>query len=63
VHVVPLSPQALAVLDVAKRLPNASEDGFVFPSPTGPLAHLDPHAMTRAVNGSARAEAAARVAA
>lgn len=50
VHVVPLSPQALMVLDAAKRLPNASDDGFVFPSPTNPLAHLDPHAMTRAVN-------------
>jgi integrase len=50
VHVVPLSRQALAVLRQARTLPNSMEDGFVFPSPTNPLAHLDPHAMTRAVN-------------
>lgn len=50
VHIVPLSPQALGVLRQAKTLPNASEQGYVFPSPTGSLTHLDPHAMTRAVN-------------
>ena len=50
VHVAPLSPQALAVLKEARKLPNASDDGFVFPSPTSPKVHLDPHAMTRAVN-------------
>lgn len=50
VHVVPLSPQALEVLREARELPNATAEGYVFPSPTNPLAHLDPHAMTRAVN-------------
>lgn len=50
IHVVPLSSQALAVLREARKLPNASDDGFVFPSPTNPQAHLDPHAVTRAVN-------------
>lgn len=50
VHVVPLSRQALAVLREARKLPGATDEGFVFPSPANPLAHLDPHAMTRAVN-------------
>ena len=50
VHVVPLSPQALEVLQAARRLPGASEEGYVFPSPLGSASHLDPHAMTRAVN-------------
>lgn len=50
VHVVPLSAQALAVLKQARKLPNATAEVFVFPSPTNPLAHLDQHAMTRAVN-------------
>jgi integrase len=50
VHVVPLSPQALTVLREAKSLPNATAEGFVFPSPANASAHLDPHAMTRAVN-------------
>lgn len=49
-HVVPLSPQALEVLRAARRLPGARDDGYVFPSPGNPAAHLDPHAMTRAVN-------------
>lgn len=49
-HVVPLSPQTLVVLSEARALPNATEAGFVFPSPTVPSAHLDPRAMTRAVN-------------
>jgi integrase len=49
-HVVPLSPQAMEVLLAARRLPKASPDGFVFPSPTVPGAHLDEHAVTRAVN-------------
>jgi len=50
VHVVPLSRQALEVLTAARKLPGASDDGFIFPSPTNPAAHLDPHAVTRAVN-------------
>lgn len=50
VHVVPLSPQAQAVLREARALPGATDEGYVFPSPVNPLAHLDPHAMTRAVN-------------
>ena len=50
VHVVPLSPQAIAVLRQARNLPGASDEGFVFPSPTNPQAHLEVHAMTRAVN-------------
>jgi integrase len=49
-HVVPLSPQALGVLGDARKLPNASTDGFVFPSPAAAGSHLDAHAMTRAVN-------------
>lgn len=50
VHVVPLSPQAMAVLREARKLPNATAEGFVFPSPASPRVHLDQHAMTRAVN-------------
>nr|WP_272886773.1 site-specific integrase [Phenylobacterium aquaticum] len=49
-HVVPLSPQALQVLDMAQTLPGASQDGYLFPSPSDPREHLDPHAVTRAVN-------------
>ncbi|UTP41181.1 site-specific integrase [Phenylobacterium sp. LH3H17] len=49
-HVVPLSPQAIEVLDAARRLPGAALDGYLFPSPTRPGAHLEPHAITRAVN-------------
>lgn len=49
-HVVPLSPQTLGVLGEARKLPNATDDGYIFPSPTVPGAHLDAHAMTRAVN-------------
>ncbi|WP_309646017.1 integrase arm-type DNA-binding domain-containing protein [Phenylobacterium sp.] len=49
-HVVPLSPQAIEVLRRVRRLPGAQGDGFVFPSPTKAGAHLDPHAMTRAVS-------------
>jgi len=49
-HVVPLSPQALGVLSEARKLPNATDDGYIFPSPTTPGLHLDPHALTRAVN-------------
>lgn len=50
VHVVPLSPQAMAVLDAASQLPNATKDGYVFPKPTNALAHVDPHGATRAVS-------------
>lgn len=49
-HVAPLSPQALEVLDLALTLPGASADGYLFPSPADPREHLDPHAVTRAVN-------------
>lgn len=49
-HVVPLSDQAFDVLAEALTLPGASENGFVFPSPLDASAHLDPHAVTRAVN-------------
>lgn len=49
-HVVPLSRPALDVLGEARRLAGASADGFIFPSPLNPAEHLDPHAMTRAVN-------------
>ena len=49
-HAVPLSPQALGVLSAARNLPNATADGFIFPSPTTPGAHLDGHALTRAVS-------------
>lgn len=49
-HVVPLSPQAMEVFHAACRLPGATVDGYLFPSPTRPGAHLEPHAITRAVN-------------
>lgn len=49
-HVAPLTPQALAVLSAARSLPNATADGFIFPSPTTPGASIDAHAITRAVN-------------
>lgn len=49
-HIVPLSRPAIEVLGAARRLVGASADGFVFPSPLDPSEHLDPHAMTRAVN-------------
>ena len=50
IHMVPLSRQALEVLQAARTLPGATEDGYVFPSPANSAAHLDPHAMTRAVS-------------
>ncbi|MES2035087.1 MAG: integrase arm-type DNA-binding domain-containing protein [Pseudomonadota bacterium] len=50
VHIVPLSSQALAVVRQALALPGAASGDFLFPSPTVPGAHLDPHAMTRAVS-------------
>lgn len=45
-HSVPLSAEAMEVLHEAR--PYARND-FVFPSPTRADAHLDPHALTRAV--------------
>lgn len=48
-HVVPLSPEAIRVLEAAKRLPDAGGE-FVFASPSDAKRHLDPHAMTRAVS-------------
>jgi integrase len=49
-HVVPLTNQALGVLSAARRLANATPDGYIFPSPKTPGAHIDEHAITRAVN-------------
>jgi integrase len=49
-HVIPLTPQALGVLGAARKLPNATPDGYIFPSATRPGAHIDEHAITRAVN-------------
>jgi integrase len=49
-HVIPLTPQALGVLSAARKLPNATPDGYIFPSPSTPGAHVDEHAITRAVN-------------
>ena len=49
IHMVPLSRQALEVLSAARKLLGANEEGYVFPSPANSEAHLDPHAMTRAV--------------
>ncbi|QYF87064.1 site-specific integrase [Brevundimonas sp. PAMC22021] len=46
-HVVPLSPSSLAVLLAARDLHPKSP--FVFPSQQVKGAHLDPHAVTRAV--------------
>lgn len=47
-HVVPLSSAALEVLRLARALhPNSA---FVFPSTQVKSAHLDPHAVTRAVS-------------
>lgn len=48
-HVVPLSDQAIAVLEAARRQSRSNGEGFVFPSPADPHRHLDPHALTRAV--------------
>lgn len=45
-HSVPLSSEAMEVLHEARR--HARND-FVFPSPSRSDAHLDPHALTRAV--------------
>jgi integrase len=47
-HVVPLSPEAVEVLEAAMQVPSAG-GGFIFPSPADAERHLDPHAMTRAV--------------
>lgn len=51
VHVVPLSTQALAVLAAARelRVVGGCDDDYVFPSPSKPGAHVETHAMTRAV--------------
>jgi integrase len=49
-HVVPLTAQALGVLSAARNLPNATPNGYIFPSPSTPGAHIDEHAVTRAVN-------------
>lgn len=49
-HVVPLTLQALGVLSAARKLPNATPDGYIFPSPTTAGASIDAHAITRAVN-------------
>ncbi len=49
VHIVPLSSQAMKVVRLAMDLPAGPVGGFLFPSPTVTGAHLDPHALTRAV--------------
>lgn len=46
-HTVPLSPEAIEVLHEARR---SSAGEFIFPSATKEGAHLDPHALTRAIN-------------
>lgn len=45
-HTVPLSPEAIEVLHEARR---SSASEYIFPSATKANAHLDPHALTRAV--------------
>jgi integrase len=47
-HVVPLTPQSLEVLTLAHGL--HPESTYVFPSTQIENAHLDPHALTRAVS-------------
>lgn len=49
-HVVPLSSQAIEVLKAARALSRFTGSAFLFPSPADPARHLDPHAMTRAIN-------------
>ncbi|WP_366932360.1 site-specific integrase [Phenylobacterium sp.] len=48
-HVVPLSDDAMELLALARRLPGGNGE-YIFPSPTKPQQHLEPHAMTRAVS-------------
>lgn len=48
IHVVPLSQAAIDILERAKALPSAGGP-YVFPSPSDPEKHLDPHAITRAI--------------
>ena len=45
-HVVPLTPEALEVIEAAWRLSPKSE--FLFASESSDVGHLDPHAITRA---------------
>jgi len=46
IHIVPLTPEMLEVLKVARNLHPRSE--MVFPAMKGEGEHLDPHALTRA---------------
>jgi integrase len=48
-HVVPLSLEAIEVLASARAWSATLGAAWVFPSPADPMAHIDPHAMTRAV--------------
>lgn len=48
-HVVPLSMEAIEVLAAARALSVTQGAAWVFPSPADPTAHIDAHAMTRAV--------------
>lgn len=45
-HVVPLTPAAIEVLELARRL--HPDSAHAFPAARGAEAHLDPHAVTRA---------------